>query len=217
MLLPKGFLFDFDGVIVDSKESHYSAWSSAFYELFTTEIAPFPKSHIGKSPMIIAEYFCSVIGKEKQTQDLYLLKDKHLDIYFKTPTLLPGIHEITSFLSERKIPYGIASNATKQFLKNSVHHLNLNFNTVFGVQDYVKPKPAPEAYIMLAEALGFNKNDFKDIWVFEDSLTGTNAARLAGMTPIGITTQYTIEELKEAGSVLTFPTVLEAYEYLKDK
>ena len=37
------------------------------------------------------------------------------------------------------------------------------------------------------------------------------------MTPIGITTQYTIEELKEAGSVLTFPTVLEAYEYLKDK
>ena len=44
MILPKGFLFDFDGVIVDSFESHYSAWASAFKELFNTEIAPFPKS-----------------------------------------------------------------------------------------------------------------------------------------------------------------------------
>lgn len=217
MALPKGFLFDFDGVVVDSKESHNSAWSSAFKELFDTEIAPFPKSHVGKSPMIIAEYFCSVIGKEKYTEDLYHLKDEHLDTHFKIPKLLPGIHEITSFLSEEKIPYGIASNATKQFLKNSVHHLNLNFTTVFGVQDYVKPKPAPEAYIMLAEALGFNKNDFKNIWVFEDSLTGTNAARLAGMIPIGITTQNSKEELKEAGSVLIFTNVLEAYQYLKEK
>ena len=198
MALPKGFLFDFDGVVVDSFESHYSAWTSAFKELFDTEIAPFPKSHSGKSPMIIAEYFCSVIGKENQTEDLYHLKDEHLDTHFKVPKLLPGIHEITSFLSEEKIPYGIASNATKQFLKNSIHHLNLNFTTVFGLQDYVKPKPAPEAYISLAKALGFKENDFKDIWVFEDSLTGTNAAKLAGMIPIGITTQYSEEELKEA-------------------
>jgi beta-phosphoglucomutase len=62
--------------------------------------------------------------------------------------------------------------------------------------------------------LGFQQNDFKDIWVFEDSLTGTRAAKSAGMVPIGITTQFSEEELKEAGSVLAFPTLLEAYEYL---
>jgi len=216
MALPKGFLFDFDGVIVDSNESHNSAWTSAFKELFKTEIAPFPKSLSGKSPMIIAEYFCSVIGKKNQTEDLYHLKDEHLDKYFTVPKLLPGIREITQFLSEEKIPYGIASNATKQFLKNSVHHLDLNFPVVFGLQDYVKPKPAPEAYISLAKALHFTEKDFKDIWVFEDSLTGTNAAKLAKMMPIGITTHYSAEELKEVGSVLTFSTVLEAYEYLRE-
>ena len=211
---PKGFLFDFDGVIVDSFDSHYSAWTSAFKELFNTEIAPFPKSHAGKSPMIIAEYFCSVIGKEKQTEELFFLKDTHLEIHFKVPKLLPGVTEFTTLLTKEKIPYGIASNATKQFLKNSVHHLNLNFTTVFGMEDYEKPKPAPEAYITLAKALGFKEPDFKNIWVFEDSLTGTKAAKLAGMIPIGILTQYTKEELKEAGSVFVFPTLLEAYEYL---
>ena len=211
---PKGFLFDFDGVIVDSFESHYSAWTSAFKKLFNAEIAPFPKSHAGKSPMIIAEYFCSVIGKEKQTEELFFLKDTHLDIHFKVPKLLPGVTEFTTLLTKENIPYGIASNATKQFLKNSVHHLNLNFTTVFGVEDYEKPKPAPEAYITLAKALGFKEPNFKNIWVFEDSLTGTKAAKLAGMIPIGILTQYTKEELKEAGSVFVFPTLLEAYEYL---
>ena len=68
MVKPKGFLFDFDGVIVDSFESHYSAWTSAFKELFDKDITPFPKTHAGKSPMIIAEYFCSVIGEEKRTK-----------------------------------------------------------------------------------------------------------------------------------------------------
>ena len=214
MQLPKGLLFDFDGVVVNSFESHGAAWSAAFKELFNKEIAPFPKSHAGKSPMVIAEYFCSVIGEEKRTEELYALKDKYLDIHFTVPKLLPGVREFTALLTKEKISYGIASNATKQFLKNSVHHLNLNFPVVFGVEDYEKPKPAPEAYITLASALGFQQNDFKDIWVFEDSLTGTRAAKLAGMLPIGITTQFSEEDLKEAGSVLTFPTLLEAYEYL---
>ena len=215
MPIPKGFLFDFDGVIVDSFNSHYSAWKSAFKELFNTDIAPFPKSCTGKTPMIISNYFCSVISKEEQTEELFFLKDKHLDVNFTIPTLLPGVREITDFLTDKNIPYGIASNATKQFLKNSVHHLNLNFTTVFGVEDYEKPKPAPEAYITLAKALNFKEKDFKDIWVFEDSLTGTTAAKLAGMIPIGITTQYSEEELKKAGSKIVFPTLLEAYQYLK--
>ena len=216
MKLPKGFLFDFDGVVVNSFKCHGNAWSSAFRELFNQEIAPFPKSHAGGSPMLIAEYYCSVIGEEKRAEDLFLLKDKHLDVHFTIPTLLPGVREITAFLLDKKIPYGIASNATKQFLKNSVHHLELDFPVVFGVQDYEKPKPAPEAYISLASALSFKKPDFKDIWVFEDSLAGTTAAKLAGMIPIGILTQYSEEELREAGSQLVFPTLLEAYQYLTE-
>lgn len=214
MKLPKGFLFDFDGVVVDSFESHYSAWVSAFKELFNEDIAPFPKSYSGKSPMNIANYFCSLIGKEEQTEALYFLKDEHIKTKFTVPKLLPGVTEFTEFLSKENIPYGIASNATKQFLKNSIHHLNLNFKTVFGVEDYEMPKPHPEAYKTLAKALHFKEVHFKDIWVFEDSLTGTKAAKAAGMIPIGILTQYSETELKDAGSSLVFPTLLEAYQYL---
>ena len=47
MKMPKGFLFDFDGVVVNSFESHHSAWASAFKELFHKEIPPFPKEMAG--------------------------------------------------------------------------------------------------------------------------------------------------------------------------
>ena len=213
-MLPKGILFDFDGVVVDSFESHYSAWSSAFKELFDVEISPFPQSCAGKSPMVIAEHFCSVIGKESETKNLFLLKDKHLDVNFVVPKLLPGVTELESFLTKNNIPYGIASNATKKFLKNSIEHLELNFKTVYGVEDYKKPKPSPEAYITLAKALGFETSDFKYLWVFEDSLAGTTAAKLAGMIPIGILTQYSESELKKAGSQMVFPTLKEAFSFL---
>ena len=45
--LPKGFLFDFDGVVVNSFASHRAAWSSAFKELFQTELPAFPKELAG--------------------------------------------------------------------------------------------------------------------------------------------------------------------------
>jgi len=214
-MLPKGFLFDFDGVVVDSFVSHYSAWSSAFKELFDEDIAPYPKSLVGVSPIKIAEYFCGLVGEKEKANELFLLKDKHLDIYFKPPIVLPGVFEITDFLTEKAIPYGIASNATRLFIKNCIEKLALNYDTYFGVEDYEKPKPAPEAYITLAKSLGFSKEDFKDIWVFEDSLTGTIAAKSAGMKPIGILAKYSEEEMKKAGSVLVFSSLLEAYQYLK--
>jgi len=213
-MFPKGFLFDFDGVVVNSFISHNSAWASAFKELFNKEMAPYPKSLVGVAPIKIAEYFCGIVNQTERAPELFEVKDKHLDIYFKAPEVLPGVTEITSLLTDKNIPYGIASNATRLFIKNCIEKLNLNFSTFFGVEDYIKPKPAPEAYMMLANALGFTADDYKDIWVFEDSLTGTAAAKAAGMYAVGILTQYSEKELKEAGSQMVFPTLLEAYQYL---
>ena len=216
MLYPKAILFDFDGVVVDSFDAHYGAWKLAFFELFKTHIAAFPhKSHAGKSPMLIAKYFCEQINKTERTKDLFILKGTHLHQGLLTPKLLPGVHEITQYLSLNNTPYGIASNATKLFIKNSIGQLNLNFKTFMGVEDYKFPKPNPEAYISLAKKLNIPTKDYNNTWVFEDSITGTKAAEAAGMIPIGILTQYTKEELENSGSKLVFPTLLEACQYLR--
>jgi len=214
MKLPKGILFDFDGVIVDSFNTHFSAWQLAFLEIFKFKVDAFPKDCEGKSPMHIAKAFCDFGGDINEAKNLYALKEHYLNNSKVPPNLLPGVVEIESFLTQKNIPYGIASNATKQFLLNSVRQLNLNFKTIFGFEDYAKPKPAPEAYITLAHALGFKENEFKDLWVFEDSIAGTTAAKLAGMQPMGILTHYSEKDLKQAGSILVFDNLKLANTFL---
>lgn len=215
---PNAVLFDFDGVIVNSFSSHYRAWKSAFYSLFKEEIPPFPHRELsGKSPFLIAEYFCSTVGKPESALELYNTKASHLHKSQIPPTLLPGVREIQSFLTDKNIPHGIASNATKAFLKNTIEQLSLGFTTWFGIEDYIHPKPHPEAYISLANSLGIEKKAFQNTWVFEDSVTGITAAREAGMVPIGILTTYPSSELKKAGGQQTFPSLKEALESLKKR
>lgn len=214
MKLPKGVLFDFDGVIVDSFNTHFSAWQKAFLDLFGFEVKSFPKDCEGKSPMHIASAFCKIAGEIEKASELYSLKEHNLNNSKVPPKLLPGVIEMEFFLTKKNIPYGIASNATKQFLLNSVAQLNLNFKTIFGFEDYEKPKPAPEAYISLAKSLGFKVNEFKDLWVFEDSITGTTAAKLAGMQPMGILTNYDEDTLRAAGSVMVFDDLYKAHQYI---
>ena len=214
--LPAGVLFDFDGVVVDSFKVHFVAWESAFRELFNEQIVPFPKeTHAGKSPLLIAEYFCDQIGRKDRKHELFSLKDKYLVSSPLAPDLLPGVNEIQKLLLNRGVPYGIASNATRGFVGGALEKLGLDFRTFFGFEDYEYPKPAPEAYLSLAKALKIDEQNFGDTWVMEDSLTGTEAAKAAGMFPIGIMTQYSERELRSAGSRLVYPTLLEAYLDLK--
>ncbi|MEI6866056.1 HAD family phosphatase [Flavicella sp.] len=214
---PTGILFDFDGVVVDSFQSHFNAWNQAHIELFSTKIKEFPNEKLsGKSPHIIAQYFCDKAGYSEKGLDFFQLKAKYLHTSTIPPFLLPGVVEIQDFLSENKIPHGISSNATRLFVKNSIQQLNLGFTTFFGLEDYKYPKPHPEAYITLAKHLKIPKENYMNTWVFEDSITGTKSALDAGMIPIGILTMNSEKQMLEAGSQIVFSTLLEAYKYLKN-
>lgn len=213
---PKAVLFDFDGVVVNSFKSHYSAWSTAFKELFNKDICPFPSAtHSGKAPYQIAEYFAEFGGDVSKGPELNILKQKHLLTTSTPPELLPGVFEITGFLKENNISYGIASNAYTSFVENSVKHTHADFSVCMGVDKFSKPKPSPIPYLTLAEYLGVTKQDFSKTLIFEDSLTGLKAAAATGMVPVGLLTEYSEQELRASGAQFVFPTLLEAYQELK--
>lgn len=214
--LPPAVLFDFDGVIVDSFQAHFQAWQSAYKELFGESSLDFPHEELcGKSPLLIAEYICQRAGKKEHAALYFATKSAHLHSSKTAPTLLPGVKEIQTFLHGKDVPHGIASNATRDFIGNSISQLQLGFVTYLGVEDYTHPKPHPEAYLSLAKELGITPNDYEKTWVFEDSITGTEAAKKAGMFPVGILTINSETTMKAAGSKLVFPTLLEAYEFLR--
>ncbi len=218
IMKPNALLFDFDGVVVNSFRAHGDAWASAFEQLFNTSLPQLKhEQYAGKSPVLIAQLFADVQGAGDKAEDLLTLKKQLLNESSIVPTLLPGVHEIQKFAVAQHIPYGIASNANRQYVKNSIDQLGLDFEIYFGYEDYTYPKPHPEAYITLATRLGIAPSDFKNSWVFEDSLVGISAAREANMHPVGILTQYTEAQLLEAGAKLTFPTLREAHLALEDQ
>ncbi|WP_068828885.1 HAD family hydrolase [Wenyingzhuangia fucanilytica] len=210
---PKAVLFDFDGVIVDSKNCHMSAWSSAFKEIFNKEICDFPEAtHAGRAPYQIANYFAEFGGDITKGEELNTLKQSHILATQTPPGLLPGVHEIQGFLAKNNIPHGIASNAYTAFVENSLRQTGANFSICMGVDMFSKPKPSPVPYLTLAKHLGVAEKDFSSTLIFEDSLTGIRAAAATGMVAVGLTTQYSKEELLANGAVKVFPTLLEAYQ-----
>ena len=211
MTQPIAVLFDFDGVVVDSFDAHYGAWKQAFQNLFNQDILPFPEeTHAGRAPIEIAAYFCEAIGKPQEAHALFEAKGTLLHKGNTPPKLLPGVQELTRILKSKGIPYGIASNATKEFIANSIKQLEIDYPIFFGVEDYKLPKPNPEPYQMLAKKLGITESNFHKVIVFEDSITGITAVKNAEMIPIGIRTQHQDSVLKEAGCFKSFPTLLEA-------
>lgn len=207
---PKAVLFDFDGVIVDSKKAHFTAWAKAFKIIFSSEIPPFNEYLEGKTPMLIAEYYCKQGGDVSKTKELYNLKDKVLKESDLLATLYPGVKDLMTYLKNNNIPYGIASNATRGFLKKNIEGLEIDVDTYTGFEDYTNPKPAPEAYEKLALKLGVSSENFSNTWVFEDSFTGLEAAIKANMFAVGVESQHTAKRLKESGAAITIKNMEEA-------
>lgn len=215
MKLPKAVLFDFDGVVVDSIKAHHHGWEKGFSELFNKEICAFPvETHAGVAPTLIAAYYAEYGGDVSLAQELMDKKHQAMLEGEVVADLLPGVREITASLKKHRIPYGIASNASKHYVAKTVEWLGIDFPVTMGYEDYVKPKPSPLAYMTLATALGVKQEDYKDTWVFEDSKTGISAAYAAEMHPFGIKGNGDGKALLENGANKLFKTLLEAHQEL---
>lgn len=214
-MIPSAILFDFDGVIVDSFICHKSAWSEAYKQLFNESLPNIPNDHLTGAPSsIIGEYIANITGHKDRADELTNLK---LDILLNSnllPKLLPGTSESFALLQAKEIPYGIASNAPREYVQSTVTKLNLQSQVVLGFEDYTEGKPSPIPYITCANRLEIDENKFNNIIVFEDSVTGIISAKEAGMIPVGIGQGVAAAKLSENGAVRIFPSLLQAIDII---
>ena len=185
----KGFIFDLDGVIVDTAGFHYLAWKTLANDLgfeFTEEQNErFKGVSRVRSLEILLE-----IGKRKATQeekDGWLIsKNAEYLGYIEKMTkedILPGVLDVLNYLKEKDIPMalGSASKNAQPILKR-VGLFDM-FDFIVDGNHVEKAKPDPEVFTMGAEELEI---DYKDIIVFEDSIAGVQAANSVDMVSVGI-------------------------------
>lgn len=207
---PTAVLFDFDGVIVDSKETHRQAWRSAALEFWGTDPGSYPPELSGQSPRLIAEYF-SKLNHDLPNAEAYMnLKTQHVVKITSPAPLLPGVREMFDFLHKQNIPFGIASNAPQPFVSITVERHGLKVPIMLGMENYQRTKPDPEPYFLLADRLDISPDTYQTTFIFEDSKTGLQAASATGMRVVGVTTAYEEKILRAHGAEFTLKNVGEA-------
>ena len=184
-----GFIFDLDGVIVDTAKYHYLAWKKLANELgfdFTEEQNELFK---GVSRKRCLEILLD-IGKVKATQeqfdawmveknDDYLRYIENMD----ASEILPDVTKVLKYLKSKEVPIalGSASKNAKPILEKV--GLLSYFDVIVDGNSVTKAKPDPEVFLIAARKLGVRA---KDCVVFEDAVAGIEAANNAEMTSIGI-------------------------------
>ena len=187
--MKKGFIFDLDGVIVDTAKYHYLAWKKLANDLgfeFTEEQNEMFK---GVSRKRCLEILLD-IGKIEATKEQFdtWMIDKNVDYleYIENmdeSEILPDVPKVLQFLKDNNIPIALGSaSKNAQPILEKVGLLPY-FDTIVDGNNVTKAKPDPEVFLLAAKQLGVNSND---CIVFEDAVAGVEAANAAEMISIGI-------------------------------
>ena len=185
----KGFIFDLDGVIVDTAKYHFLAWKELAKSIdidFSHEQNEQLKgvSRV-RSLEKILEWGNKTISDNQFTVLMSKKNDEYLGYISKMDDseILKDVPEKLNFLIQNKQPIslGSASKNARQILKKVA--LLDKFDAIVDGNDVSKAKPDPEVFLIAAEAL---KMKPEDCIVFEDSVAGVQAANAANMISIGI-------------------------------
>lgn len=185
----KGFIFDLDGVIVDTAKYHFLAWQKLAKSIgidFSHEQNEQLKgvSRVKSLEKILA-WGNKTISEDKFNALMASKNDDYLSFIAKMNhnEILPDVPKVLNYLKEQNqlISLGSASKNARQILEK-VDLLN-QFDAIVDGNDVSKAKPDPEVFLIAAKLLNVNP---EDCIVFEDSVAGVQAANTANMISIGI-------------------------------
>jgi beta-phosphoglucomutase len=184
-------IFDMDGVLIDSMPLHVLAWERYLQKLGIS-VEDLERRMHGKRnselvrDLIDADLTEDVIfrhGADKEQLFRDMLLEQEL-----SHAQIPGLIEFLE--RHRGEPMAIGSNAEPENIEFILERLGLRryFSVTVNGMQVERPKPFPDIYLEAAKRLGVEP---KNCIVFEDSPTGVEAGRAAGMRVVGVETTPT--------------------------
>ena len=195
--MKKAFIFDLDGVIVDTAKYHFMAWQNLANSLgisFSNEQNEQLKgvSRV-QSLQKILEWGNKTISKEEFTRLMSEKNEEYLKYIAKMDTkeILPDVPRVLEYLIEKKqaIGLGSASKNARAILEKV--QLYDKFDVIVDGTNVSKAKPDPEVFLNGAKELYTSP---ENCIVFEDSVAGIQAANIANMISIGIGDKKVLHE-----------------------
>ncbi len=197
------FIFDMDGVIVDS-ELHWKSLEGYFLQTLIPGWTVADQGRIiGLSLDSLYALLSTEYGLRGSKEDF--LKEYHViaeGIYTTRVSLLPGFLDLLSLLHEKHIPVALASSSPKSWIKLVLDRFDLHdaFKVVISSEEVGGVgKPAPDIYLYTARELGVEP---EGCVVIEDSRNGARSARNAGMYCVGFRNGFNEEQDLSAANMV---------------
>lgn len=192
-----GFIFDLDGVIVDTAKYHYLAWKNLANELgfeFTKEQNELFKGVSRKKSLEILLELGNIEATKEQFETWMVEKNVDYLAYIEkmdANEILPDVPKVLEFLKSNNIPISLGSASKNAIPILEKVNLLSYFDAIVDGNSVSKAKPDPEVFLIAAQKLNVLP---EHCVVFEDAVAGIKAANKANMVSIGIGDQQVLHE-----------------------
>jgi beta-phosphoglucomutase len=203
MKSPYAFIFDMDGVLVDSNPFHKISLKQFCakygYELTEQHLREKIYGRTNK------DWIPNVFGDGLSYEQIMAYQDEKealfRELYKNDIHEVAGLTDFLKTLEGMHIPRAIATSAPRANVDFTLSKTGTTsyFPTILDESFVSKGKPDPEIYLKTAKALGFLP---ENCVVFEDSLSGVKSGKVAGCKVVGITTTHSRQELHETDVVI---------------
>lgn len=204
-----GFLFDNDGVLIDSTEFHWRSWELLKEERPELAInrAHFIETFGKRNDLILKELMPG--SSTLQRQDWAKRKEEIFrEIAKKKIALLPGMESFLKQLKEKNIPRIIASSTPlenlEMFIETTV--LGQYFDQYISAEQVAHGKPFPDIFVEAATRIHLTP---EQCVVLEDSPAGIRAGKAAGCKVVALATTHLKEELSNYDLLVNSPNELD--------
>ena len=200
----KGFIFDMDGTMIDNMMVHHRAWQQKLsaYGIDWSLEEVHEKVH-GVNIELLERLFGDRFTMEERIQISKEKEAAYRAIYQPEIKLIDGLLDFLEAAKLANIPMAIATAAPPENAYFVLENLPIStyFKALFHSDDVTRGKPDPQVFELAAAALGL---PLQDCLIFEDSLTGAEAAHRAGCQAVIVTTTHEQSEFSNYNHIQHF-------------
>ena len=176
----RAFIFDCDGTLADNMPLHFAAWIRAMQDFGGSYPEELFYEWGGVPTADIVHRLNVKFGQSLQVDEVVERKEHY---YREMIPQVRAKHDVVALVRELhgKYPLAVASGGHRDLVERTLEELHIHelFDVVVTSEDYARGKPAPDPFLTAATRLNM---DPRHCLVFEDTASGAEAARAAGMT-----------------------------------
>ncbi len=172
------YIFDFDGVLVNTMEAHYMCYKKALEEYGV----PIDKKQFyfqaGMTGREQIRYFCHRADKDLDVEAIYKRKNEIAKTLNNHVSPIVNNIQLLKLLKKECIPVAIATGSSRPSILPIMEKFDIEVDAIVTSEDVKRGKPHPDLFLCAADKLKVAPHN---CIVIEDSDVGIEAARAAGM------------------------------------